>query len=597
VTIRALAPLALVTALALPAAADAAVRCVGTSGGDCTTTHATTALAVGVAISGADTIRFGAGVFDPVETDKVLTWVGVGAGTPDSAAGATVIQQTTASDDAMVLQRGGTVRALRAQGGPSAGMSSAGAGINFAPIAPGDMALTLIDVIGTGGATTSAFGGGAGLAVGSMTAGNKVATVTGGAFLASSTPTGGGLAVYMCCIEANLRNTFIRTASGPGVYASIDGTLTLDGSTVEGTDGIQTQAPESVTIRRSRITGTLRGIHARSISGPSNVFLRNSLVTTGTSGAFAAVHLDSDTGGPVTFDAVGSTLIGRGDTPAAVHAVRTTDASPTVTATLRNSIARAEAAPGVDLLADRATIGAAFSSFTTRTLLNGGTTTAPGSGSNLSGNPLFAPGYSLQPGSPLIDRGNPAVLLPGELDLAGVARSLDGNGDCVAVPDIGAFERASTCVPPPSPNVAPALTRVGMTNRVFAPKGRAMRPASAQRRRRAKRGTRFRYTLSEPARVTITIQRRLPGRVTGRGARRRCVKPTRKNRGARRCKRFKRVTRLVANEQAGRQSTSFSGRVRRRALKPGRYRARVVATDALGARSQERRLAFRIVRR
>ena len=36
--------------------------------------------------------------------------------------------------------------------------------------------------------------------------------------------------------------------------------------------------------------------------------------------------------------------------------------------------------------------------------------------------------------------------------------------------------------------------------------------------------------------------------------------------------------------------------MRRRALKPGRYRARIVATDALGARSRQRKLAFRIVR-
>ena len=74
------------------------------------------------------------------------------------------------------------------------------------------------------------------------------------------------------------------------------------------------------------------------------------------------------------------------------------------------------------------------------------------------------------------------------------------------------------------------------------------------------------------------------------------MKPTARNRSARRCKRYKRVTALAANEQAGRQSTAFSGRVRRRALRPGRYRARLVATDTLGARSPERRIALRIVR-
>ena len=74
------------------------------------------------------------------------------------------------------------------------------------------------------------------------------------------------------------------------------------------------------------------------------------------------------------------------------------------------------------------------------------------------------------------------------------------------------------------------------------------------------------------------------------------MRPTARNRKARRCKRYKRVTALVAREQAGMQSTAFTGRVRRRALKPGPYRARLVASDALGARSAETRIALRVVR-
>jgi hypothetical protein len=41
----------------------------------------------------------------------------------------------------------------------------------------------------------------------------------------------------------------------------------------------------------------------------------------------------------------------------------------------------------------------------------------------------------------------------------------------------------------------------------------------------------------------------------------------------------------------------MTGRVGSRALKPGRYRLRVVAVDAAGNRSAEQRLSFRIVRR
>jgi len=589
-----MAPVVVLVALALPAAAQAAVRCVGTSGGDCTMTYPTPQQAVDAAVTGEDTIRFGAGTFGPVSTPKVLTYVGVGAGTPDSAAGATVIRQTVASETGMDLQQGGTVRALRAEGGfYPGGMGTAGIGIWFRAATDGDMALTLVDVIATGGATTPPLGaGGIGLKLGDSlpTTGSKVATVTGGAFLGSATPGAGGRGVDSCCVQSTITGALIRTAGGPAVSADNDGTLTLNGTTVEGVTGIRTQGPIKLTVNRSRVNAAGIGLFLRSRPNePTTVSVRDTLVTAGSSPGETggAVVLEGALGDPVVFDAVGSTFIGRGTSPA-VHARRDAADSATVTTTLRNSIARAEGT-GVDLLADRASIGAEFSSFNTRTLENGGTAPEPGSAGNVAGDPMLAPDHSLLPGSPLIDRGDPAALLPGELDLAGLARSLDGTGDCVAVPDIGALERPDAC--PPPPNVAPVMTNVGVTNRVFAPVAR-----SGAARRRVKRGTRFRYTLSEPARVTMRIERVLPGRVRGRGARRRCVKPTARNRGARRCKRYKRVTTLAANEQAGRQSTAFSGRVKGRALRRGRYRARLVATDALGARSAETRIALRVVR-
>jgi len=599
VSARGLVPLVVAAAtLVVPAAAQAAVRCVGTSGGDCTVTYGTTDDAVTAAVDGVDTIRFGAGTFGPVDTPKVLTYVGVGAGTPESAAGATVIQQTTASGEGMSLPSGGTVRSLRVQGGPSSGMNSAGSGIQFEPVAGGDMALNLIDVIATGGATMPpAAQGGAGLAVGSSTAGSKLVTVTGGAFLASSDPNGAGLGVYTCCIETHLINTLIRTPGGPGLYASLGARTTLDGTTVEGTDGIQTQAPEQLNVLRSRVTGVNTGISLRSdlfVTTPTNASVRNSLVLAGSDQAagLAAVQIESDGSQPVGFDAVGSTFIARANAQAAIYAKRAADGSPALTATLRNSAARAEGM-GSDLWADRSTIGADFSSFNTRKLENGGQAPEPGSAGNVAGDPLLAPDHSLQPASPLVDRGDLAALLPSDLDLAGAGRALDGNGDCAALPDIGAFERPNTCIV--EQNFVPELTGVSASNKVFAPVRKGGRITAAAKRR-IKRGTRFRYTLSEPAHVTITIERRLPGRVRGRGTRRRCVKPTARNRRAKRCRRYRKVTTLSADKQAGRQATPFTGRVRGRALKPGHYRAGLVATDSLGARSQLHRLALRVVR-
>ena len=130
----------------------------------------------------------------------------------------------------------------------------------------------------------------------------------------------------------------------------------------------------------------------------------------------------------------------------------------------------------------------------------------------------------------------------------------------------------------------PALTALSVTNARFA--------VAAARRPRVKRGTAFRYRLSEPARVTFTIRRRTIGRrVAGK-----CRPLTRKNRKRRMCIRFKRVGRFAATAKAGRNRTKFSGKLRGRRLRRGRYRAVAVATDTAGGRSTRRSVAFRIVR-
>ena len=54
---------------------------------------------------------------------------------------------------------------------------------------------------------------------------------------------------------------------------------------------------------------------------------------------------------------------------------------------------------------------------------------------------------------------------------------------------------------------------------------------------------------------------------------------------------------LRANRAAGANRIAFSGQIGRRALKRGRYRARLVATDAAGNRSSARTVRFRVKRR
>jgi hypothetical protein len=53
---------------------------------------------------------------------------------------------------------------------------------------------------------------------------------------------------------------------------------------------------------------------------------------------------------------------------------------------------------------------------------------------------------------------------------------------------------------------------------------------------------------------------------------------------------------LVRNVPAGRVRTKFSGRIGRKALRAGRYRATLVAADGAGLRSTARRITFRVVR-
>ena len=170
----------------------------------------------------------------------------------------------------------------------------------------------------------------------------------------------------------------------------------------------------------------------------------------------------------------------------------------------------------------------------------------------------------------------------GALDLSPAIRafSVDTSGD-------GAL-------PPAVDGAAPGLTGVSLARTRFRV-GRSPTAGTAQRRR-APVGTAFRFRLSEPASVRIAVQRA----AAGRRSRGRCLRPTRRLRRAPRCNRFVAVrpgTITRRNLAAGRSRIGFSGRIGRRALRPGRYRATLTATDPAGNRSRGRRTSFRVVRR
>jgi hypothetical protein len=92
----------------------------------------------------------------------------------------------------------------------------------------------------------------------------------------------------------------------------------------------------------------------------------------------------------------------------------------------------------------------------------------------------------------------------------------------------------------------------------------------------ARRGSSFRFALSEQARVAIRIERR-----------------------QRRGKRvfFKlRTTLRYDQRSAGSSTIRFNGKAGKRRLAPGPYRATIVATDGAGNASAPRRAAFTVLR-
>jgi virginiamycin B lyase len=102
-------------------------------------------------------------------------------------------------------------------------------------------------------------------------------------------------------------------------------------------------------------------------------------------------------------------------------------------------------------------------------------------------------------------------------------------------------------------------------------------------------GTEFRFALSEPARVSVKIERK----ARGRRVRGRCRA---KASTGRRCTLWKSAGRSLTRQGLqGPNSIAFSGRLGRRALKVGSYRALITATDAARNRSRTVKLGFAIV--
>jgi len=125
---------------------------------------------------------------------------------------------------------------------------------------------------------------------------------------------------------------------------------------------------------------------------------------------------------------------------------------------------------------------------------------------------------------------------------------------------------------PPPDVIAPVIT--GPT---VAPKRFRVSPRGTATVARLRRGSRIRYSLSEAAAVTLRFQRAVTIRRTGR-------------------RRWVAAGTLRRAGIAGVNRVRFSGRIGRRALRAGRYRLILRATDAAGNSAKARPRALRVVR-
>jgi len=393
--------------------------------------------------------------------------------------------------------------------------------------------------------------------------------------------------------------------------------LALDrvATTGPGGGGIAVDPGGELTVDRSRLAADWTVLRAESQFGTARATVRDSLLITDATLPFTpAIAVRASQRDEALAEVVleGSTVVSRG--PSALLAQL--DALDRGSALLnsRGSALRAfdtaTQQPGRTVRAEgsragRAVFTAAHSFFGETVALDNAAVAAPGSPTNVAGDPRFADeaggDYLPAPGSPLVDAGDPAGAAR-PLDLAGGPRSLDGDGRCGAVPDVGALERPA--LPDAGcpgggdngdggdgrggdgsgddgsrPAVPPRLDRVRLDRARIAPGAR--RPAGVPR------STRLRWRLSAPATLTIALQRASAGRRAGA----RCL--PRRRRGAS-CTRWTAVATQTVRAGAGAGSAAVTGRVRGRALAPGTYRLRLVPRNA-GGRGAARTVALRVV--
>ncbi len=595
---------ALITILVLllaPVGAEAATRkvsIVGADTGDCTV-NACLTLNYAVNTQGADgdTIDMGVGTFAPLFTAKRVFLVGKGAGdptqAPDNAQNTTIkgVDTATVGGTALILSGGGGVTGVRLQAGKATDAVNTtinGPALTANPGNPTPITITLDRVVALGNAGPTG-GGPAGNGIFLSPGANRTVTVTGNVYAAGGMPVqaaapfavftmGTGVTVDLADSTFSGANLNGGTKSET-VVGVVGGNLKLARSTVSGgLNGIGLSDADT-TLTRTRVIGESNGVFSGVTSRSTTATVTDSLVEATSPTTASALNVtDANAATTARLTLTGST-IALTNPAAPGSAVRASGATTLIA--LRNTLAES---PTSGLRAvDAATVTATHSAFRTVTTDGGGHVPAPGSPTNINASPGFIDfpnDIALLPTSPLIDKGDPAFVTPGELDLVSNPRAQNGDGRCAAEPDIGAIELASTAPPVDcsAGQTAATISKASLLRKKFTTK--------KPKHRGRKKGTRIRFTLSQAAKVKLSFAQKAKGRKVGK----RCVKPTRKNRKKKRCSRFVSKGSFSVNGKNGANDLAFAGKVGRRTLAPGSYRL------TLAAGASTRRLTFTILR-
>lgn len=320
-----------------------------------------------------------------------------------------------------------------------------------------------------------------------------------------------------------------------------------------------------IRVDRADLTANYAGVW----SGHLNTTITNSLVHAVSPGVGlmgGTGHLQAD----VSMNIRNVTVVGDGGSSVGID-VNSFALGKTATVTVDSSIIRGvqhaltrEAADGTALVAMQ------YSNYDPFSVVDSGQGSLSAGTGNTGADPLFAGAddFRLAAGSPAIDTGNPAASQE-TLDLAGNPRVVGGRRD------MGAYEAQPAPIDPAPPvdgaPVADTPSTPVAAKDLTAPVIAGLKIAPA--RFKARRGAHLRFTLSESARLAITIKRR-----------------------AAHSARLVKVATLRRTQAAGAVSITIKKKIGRARLRPGRYTATIIATDAAGNHSRAYRVKFTVMR-